>query len=183
MASSRQCLFVGQSINFSSTSYSSQLSQATLRTTSVLAVVSLTFGAGCAVLMPASLEQRLGSFLFFGLAPAICLYASGYIFCGALVAAGNLFELVAACCIRCAAGLLSATFSRFIPFLSNRYDRFLVMAARCDLAKVNALTQHAILSVRYPFSHLRVPICASACWTIRIVARFLIRIEAVWQRG
>jgi hypothetical protein len=182
MTSSRQCLFVGQSSTFSSTRYSSQLSQATLRTTSVLAVVSLFFGAGFAVLISASLEQRLGSFLFFGVGPAICFYASGYIFCGVLVAAGKLFELLATCCIRCAAGLLSALFSRFIPFLSNRYDRFLVLAARLDLA-VNALSQHAILSLRNLFSCLRVAIYTCACWTIRSVARFLISIEAVWQRA
>jgi hypothetical protein len=173
MTSSRQCLFVGQSTNFSSTSYSSQLSQATLRTTSVLAVVSLLFGAGCAVLIPASLEQRLGSFLFFGLAPAICFYASGYILCGALVAAGNLFAPLATCCIRCAARLLSVVFNSFIPFLSNGYDRFVVPA----------LSQDAILSLRYLFLCSRVAIYACACWTIRSVARFLIGIEAVWQRG
>jgi len=173
MTSSRQCLFVGQSVSISSTSYSSQLSQATLRATGVLAVVSLLFGPGCAVLISASLEQRLGSFLFFGLAPAICFYASGYIFCGALVAAGNLLGLLTTCCIRCAAGLLSAAFSRFIPFLSNRYDRFLVPA----------LSQDAILSLRYLFLRLRVAITSCACWTIRSVARFLISIEAVWQRG
>ena len=182
MASSRQCLFVGQSVSISSTSYSSQLSQATLRATGVLAVVSLLFGAGCAVVISASLEQRLGSFLFFGLAPAICFYASGYIFCGALVAAGNLFELLATCCIRCAEGLLSVVFSRFIPFLSNRYDRLLVLAARLDLA-VNVLSQNAIPSLRYLCLRLRAAIYACACWTIRSVARFLISIEAVWQRG
>jgi hypothetical protein len=183
MTSSRQCPYVGQSINFSSTSYSRQLSQATLRAASVLAVVSLLFGAGCAVLIPASLEQRLGSFLFFGLAPAICFYASGYIFCGTLVAAGNLLELLATCCIRCAAGLLSAAFSRFIPFLSNRYDRFLVLTAHLDRAKVNALSQHAVHSLRYLFLCTRVTIYACVCWTIRSVARFLISVEAVWQRG
>src|SRR4051812_19353604 len=80
MTSSRQCLFVGQSVSSSSTSYRSQLSQATLRTTSVFAVVSLIFGAGCAVLMPASLEQRLGSFLLFGLAPAICFMQAATFF-------------------------------------------------------------------------------------------------------
>ena len=181
MTSSRQCLFVGQSVSISSTSYSSQLSQATLRATGVLAVVSLLFGAGCAVLISASLEQRLGSFLFFGLAPAICFYASGYIFCGALVAAGNLLGLLTTCCIRCAAGLLSAAFSRFIPFLSNRYGRFLVLEGCLHL--VNALSQHAILSLRYLFLRLRVAIYSCACWTIRSVARFLISIEAVWQRG
>src|SRR6478735_4955017 len=162
MTSSRQCVFVRQSVSCSVTGYSSQLSQAALRATGVLAVVSLLFGAACAALISASLEQRLGSFLFFGLAPAICFYASGYIFCGALVAAGNMFELLATCCIRCAAGLLSTAFSRFIPFLSNRYDRFLAMAARLDLAKVNAFSQHAILSRRYDFLCLRVAIYACA---------------------
>jgi hypothetical protein len=181
MTGSRQCLFVGQSVSFSLAS--TQLAQATLRATRVVAVVSLFFGAGCAALISASLEQRLGSFLFFGLAPAICFYASGYIFCGALVAAENLFELLAMCCIRCAAGLLSVVFNRFIPFLSNRYDRFLVLAARLDPTKVNALSQNAIPSLRYLCLRSRVAIYAYACWTIRSVARFLISIEAVWQRG
>jgi hypothetical protein len=172
MTSSRQCLFVGQSVSLSLTGYSSQLCQATLRATSILAVVSLLFGAACAALISASLEQRLGSFLFFGLAPAICFYASGYILCGALVAAGNLFAPLATCCIRCAARLLSVVFNSFIPFLSDRYDRFLVPA----------LSQDAILSLRYLFLCSRVAIYC-ACWTIRSVARFLISIEAVWQRG
>jgi len=183
MTSSRQCLFVGQSVSFQVASYSTQLSQATLRATSVLAVVSLLFGVGCAVLIPASLEQRLGSFLFFGLAPAICFYASGYIFCRALVAAGGLSELLATCCIRCATGLLGVVLTSFIPFLLNIYDRFLVLAARLDLAKVNVLSQHAIFSLRYLFLRSRVAIYACACWTIRSVARLLISIEAVWQRG
>jgi hypothetical protein len=173
MTSSRQCLFVGQSASLSLTGYSSQLCQATLRATSILAVVSLLFGAACAALISASLEQRLGSFLFFGLAPAICFYASGYILCGALVAAGNLFAPLATCCIRCAARLLSVVFNSFIPFLSNGYDRFVVPA----------LNQDAILSLRYLFLCSRVAIYACACWTIRSVARFLISIEAVWQRG
>jgi hypothetical protein len=173
MTSSRQCLFVGQSVSLSLTGYSSQLCQATLRATSILAVVSLLFGAACAALISASLEQRLGSFLFFGLAPAICFYASGYILCGALVAAGNLFAPLATCCIRCAARLLSVVFNSFIPFLSNGYDRFVVPA----------LSQDAILSLRYLFLCSRVAIYACACWTIRSVARFLISIEAVWQRG
>jgi hypothetical protein len=172
MTSSRQCLFVGQSVSLSLTGYSSQLCQATLRATSILAVVSLLFGAACAALISASLEQRLGSFLFFGAAPAICFYASGYILCGALVAAGNLFAPLATCCIRCAARLLSVVFNSFIPFLSNRYDRFLVPA----------LSQDAILSLRYLFLFSRVAIYACACWTIRSVARFLISIEAVWHR-
>jgi hypothetical protein len=173
MTSSRQCLFVGQSVSLSSTGYSSQLCHATLRATSILAVVSLLFGAACAALISASLEQRLGSFLFFGLAPAICFYASGYILCGVLVATGNLFAPLATCCIRCAARLLSVVFNSFIPFLSNGYDRFVVPA----------LSQDAILSLRYLFLCSRVAIYACACWTIRSVARFLIGIEAVWQRG
>ena len=173
MTSSRQCLSVGQSVSLSLTGYSSQLCQATLRATSILAVASLLFGAACAALISASLEQRLGSFLFFGLAPAICFYASGYILCGALVAAGNLFAPLATCCIRCAARLLSVVFNSFIPFLSNGYDRFVVPA----------LSQDAILSLRYLFLCSRVAIYACACWTIRSVARFLIGIEAVWQRG
>ena len=173
MTSSRQCLFVGQSVSLSLTGYSNQLCQATLRATSILAVVSLLFGAACAALISASLEQRLGIFLFFGLPPAICFYASGYILCGALVAAGNLFAPLATCCIRCAARLLSVVFNSFIPFLSNGYDRFVVPA----------LSQDAILSLRYLFLCSRVAIYACACWTIRSVARFLIGIEAVWQRG
>jgi hypothetical protein len=167
MTSSRQCVFVRQSVSCSVTGYSSELSQAALRATGVLAVVSLLFGAACAALISASLEQRLGSFLFFGLAPAICFYASGYIFCGALVAGGKLFELLAICCIQCAAGLLSVV---------------LVLASCLDLARANALSQNAFLSLRYLLC-LRGAIYAYACWTIRSVARLLISIEAVWQRG
>ena len=57
----------------------SKLSKAILRATNFLALICLVFGASCAALIPASLEQRLGSLFFFGFAPAVCFHAGGYI--------------------------------------------------------------------------------------------------------
>jgi hypothetical protein len=185
MTSPRQYLCVGQSVGFSGPCHNSQLSQAVLRATSVLAATSLFFGAACAALIPASLEQRLGSLLFFGLAPAVCFHAGGYILSLALGATGELCEMFATSCFRCATGLLSLVSTSLMPFLSERYSLFLAVAARLDPAKVNDLSQKAILSVQYLFRRVQVAIYESACWTVRSLARFLIRIESVWrsQRG
>ena len=57
----------------------SNFSEAILRATNFLALICLFFGATCAALIPASLEQRFGSLFFFGFAPAICFLAGGYI--------------------------------------------------------------------------------------------------------
>jgi hypothetical protein len=57
----------------------SNFSGAILRAGNFLALICLFFGASCAALIPASLEQRLGGLFFFGFAPAICFHAGGYI--------------------------------------------------------------------------------------------------------
>jgi hypothetical protein len=185
MTRPRQYLSVGQCVSSSGTGHNRQLSQAALRATSVLAVASLFFGAACAVLIPASLEQRLGSFLFFGLAPAVCLHAGGYILSLALAATGELCEMLATNCFRYAAGLLSLTSTSLMPFLSEIYGRVLAVAARLDPAKVTDLSRSAFLSIHHFSWRAHAAVYEFACWMVRSVARFLIRIEPVWrsQRG
>jgi hypothetical protein len=185
MSSPRQYLSVGESVSFSGTHHNSELSQTALRVTSILAVASLFFGAACVAFIPASLEQRLGSFLFFGLAPAVCFYAGGYILSLALGITGQLCEMLATCCFGCAAGLLSLAFTRLMSFLSERYSRFLAVVARLNPARVNELSQNAIFSVHHLFWRAHAAIYECACWMVRSIARFLIRIESILcsQRG
>ena len=81
-------------------SFDRQLGRPTRRIGTLLAVMFLFFGAMTAALLPAPLEQRIGSVIFFGLTPAISLYLSGYILSYILVFSGELFEMIAAHCFR-----------------------------------------------------------------------------------
>src|SRR5947207_3195752 len=57
----------------------SPISLPALKPGDLLAVVCLSFGISLAALTPSSLQERLGSFLLFGLIPAVGFYASAYI--------------------------------------------------------------------------------------------------------
>src|SRR6476619_3565534 len=85
----------------------SNFSEAILRATNFLALICLFFGATCAALIPASLEQRLGSLFFFGFAPAICFHAGGYIVSLVAGTTSKVCAWVATQCFRFAARLLS----------------------------------------------------------------------------
>src|SRR5215475_8760693 len=52
---------------------------ATLRAAKAFAFLCISFGAAVAAFLPATLEQRIGSFLLFGLLPGAGLYVSGRI--------------------------------------------------------------------------------------------------------
>ena len=59
------------------------------------------------MLVPASLEQRIGSSFFFGLVPAVCLHIGGHALSRVLAISSKLCEMVAARCFRCLVPLLN----------------------------------------------------------------------------
>ena len=157
----------------------SNRSEAILRATTFLALICLVFGASCAVLIPASPEQRLGSLFLFGFAPAVCFHASGYIVNLFLAVTSKVCAWVATQCFRFAARLLC-------------WSGYLLIASTAGIAALLPIVWNELQSFSQSAFALLHRICwrvdaavyRVVCWTIRSVARFLISLEA-WgsQRG
>jgi hypothetical protein len=65
-----------------------QLSLPIVRAANLLSMMSLLFGVAAAAFVPGSLEQRVGTFFFFGLIPAAALHLGGAVL-GPLVACSS----------------------------------------------------------------------------------------------
>jgi hypothetical protein len=72
-----------------------QLGLGTLFACKTLALLCLFLGILIAAVVPASLEQRIGSVFFFGLIPAAGFYAWGHLFRQALVRGSALCDVIA----------------------------------------------------------------------------------------
>jgi hypothetical protein len=72
-----------------------------------LAVVCLSFGVAFAAFVTGTLEQRIGNLFFFGLVPAVGLYAGGNILGQLLMFGVELCDMVMARCFRYAARLVN----------------------------------------------------------------------------
>ena len=157
----------------------SKLSEAILRATNFLALICLVFGASCAALIPASLEQRLGSLFFFGFAPAVCFHAGGYIVSFLVGTTSKVCAWVATQCFRFAARLLSGVATGLIA--STAVTAVLLPLGWDELKIVG---RNAFASLQHVCWRVNAAVCRFACWMIRSVARFLISLEA-WcsQRG
>jgi len=155
-----------------------QLAQATLRATNLLAVACLFFGTGCAALVPESLEQRLGSLFLYGLIPAVAFHGGGYILSLVLGATNELCEMLAARCFRCAVHLLYLVSTWLVPLLPGASVQSLPVPT---CAKVNDFTKNAFRSIHHFYWRADAATYEFACWVIRSVARFLIRIQSTWH--
>jgi hypothetical protein len=69
-----------------------------MRTANHLAVVCLSFGAALVVFGSGTLGQRIGNLFFFGLIPAVGVYAGGQILGQALVLGVQLCDMIMARC-------------------------------------------------------------------------------------
>jgi hypothetical protein len=157
-------------------------SQATLRATNILAFASLFFGTGCALLIPSSFEQRLGSLFLFGLVPAMCFHGGGFVLSLALHATSELGEMLAIWCFRCAVRLLNVLSTRLMPFLSGTSAHFWAVTAGLGSSKAkNDLSQMAPLSINHFYRRADLALHEFSCRMIRSVARFLIRIQSSWH--
>jgi hypothetical protein len=139
-----------------------QLGPAIQRAGTFLAVVCLFFGTMIAALVPASLEQRIESFFFFGLIPAVGFYAGGHILSLLLVFSGELFGMIAARCVRCLALFVNDLVSWVGPKA---------------LAKLSQLRQKAYRSVDRRYWRVHAAIFELSCLLIRSAARFVIKMQ------
>jgi hypothetical protein len=151
----------------------SNFSESILRATNFLALICLVFGATCAALIPASLEQRLGSLLFFGFAPAVCFHAGGYIVSLLLGAISKVCAWSATQCFRFIKRLMSGMATLLIASAAG--TAVLLPLGRNEL---KILSQNAFVSLQHICRRVDAAVYQFACWTIRSVARFLIGLEA-----
>jgi hypothetical protein len=162
---------VRQYLHYSSRSrHYTQLYQAAVGTSNFLAITCLFFGAAFAS-VPASLEQRLGSSLLFGLMPAVCLHLGGKIFGRGLAIGAELCELSAERCFR---GLVSLV-NNFAIYLSPPISD---ESARFFLSRLRSLSLNAFCSVKNFYWRADAAIFDFSCLLVRSFARFILRLEA-----
>ena len=131
-----------------------ELGLATLRAGNFLSVISVFFGIAAAF-APGSLEQRIGSLLFFGLIPAAGFHAGGIVLGRLLAFSSELCEVIA---------------TLFFRWLALIVKKFMTLASQCvSYAAVDRGCQHAD----------RV-IFELSCLLIRSGARFILRMQA-WR--
>jgi hypothetical protein len=143
----------------------SQPGPAALRAGNLLAVVCLSFGTGFAAFVPAPLEQRIGSLVFFGLIPAIGFYASGHILNQLLVFGSELCDMILARCFRCSMLLVADLMS------------WINSDATTSSAKLPALRQKVYCSAHLRYWSVHRAIVDFSCLLIRSAARFIIRMR------
>jgi hypothetical protein len=90
-----------------------------MRTANHLALICLFFGAAFAVFGSGPLGQRIGNLFFFGLIPAVGVYAGGQILGQALVFGVHLCDMIMARCFRYAARLMNDLFRWMGTHISN----------------------------------------------------------------
>jgi hypothetical protein len=137
-----------------------QLGPATLRAGSFLAILFLLFAITFTLFVPATLEQRIGSFVFFGLIPAVGFYAGSRILSQLLRLSSRLCEMIAGYCFRRSAVL-----------------------ARCLLSTLFVLSQKIIRSLPHGCWRAYAAFVEFLCLLIRSTARLFIGMQAVDARG
>ena len=163
---------VRQYLHYSSRSrHYTQLYQVAVGTSNFLAITCLFFGAAFASLVPASLEQRLGSSLLFGLMPAVCLYLGGQILGRGLAIGAELCELSAERCFRGLVSLVNNFAIYLSPPTSDESARFFSSRSR-------ALSLNAFCSVKNCYWRADAAIFDFSCLLVRSSARFILRLEA-----
>jgi hypothetical protein len=138
---------------------------AALRAGNLLAVVCVSFGAGFAAFVPAPLEQRIGSLVFFGLMPAIGFYTIGQILSQLLVFASELCDVILARCFRWAMLLVTDLMS------------WINSDVLTSSAKLPALRQKVYCSAHCRYWLVRRAIFDFSCLLVRSAARFMIRMH------
>jgi hypothetical protein len=142
-----------------------------------LAVLCLFFGASFAAFVPASLEQRIGGLIFFGLIPAAGFYACGHILSRLLMLSIELCEKCGTLFFRCSARAVN----KFLVWV----DRF---ASDASVGCLEMLAQASLLSTRAYGSIYQSGWRAHAafvdllCMAIRSAAVFILRMQASYAR-
>ena len=155
---------------------SQQLSLATLRAGNFLCVISLFFGVAAAF-VSGSLEQRIGSLLFFGLLPAAGFHAGGIILGRLLALSSEVCERIAALCFRWLAHVVKKDLTLASGFVSRVSVRYLTVPARIVVWKVSRPSGMACRSIDLGCRHADRAIFEFSCLLIRSGARFILRMQ------
>ena len=153
-----------------------QLSLVTLRVANLLSMMSLLFGLAAAF-VPGSLEQRIGSFLFFGLIPAAALHLGGAVFGPLLAFSSELCEVIIALCFRWLARIVKKYVKLASQCVSYRSVRYLVPPVCTVKSSMWSLSRRASYSIRRNCQHAHRAIFEFSCLLIRSGARFILRMQ------
>jgi hypothetical protein len=157
---------------------SQQLSLATLRAGTFLSIISVFCGIAAAFVVPGSLEQRIGSLLFFGLIPAAGFHAAGIVLGRLLAFSSELCEMIAALFFQ----WLARAGKNFITFVSQCVSyaaaRYLIVLARSALSKMLSVSGNACRSIHRGCRHADRAIFEFSCLLIRSGARSILRMQA-----
>jgi hypothetical protein len=153
-----------------------QLNSATLRAGNLLSIMSVFFGLAAAV-VPGSLEQRLGSFLFFGLIPAAAFHAGAIVFGRVLAFSSELCEVIAVSAFRLLARLVKKYLILASQCVSYPSARYLMRPARTAVSTVSTLSGSACCSLRRGYRHANRAIFEFSCLIIRSGARFILSMQ------
>jgi hypothetical protein len=154
-----------------------QLAPATLRAGNFLAVICVFFGIAAAF-APASLEQRLGSLLFFGLIPAAAFHVGGFALGRLLGFSSELCEMIAVLCFRCLVRVVRKFMVLVKQFVSYPSATYLIVPTRSVLAKMSSPSENAYRLIHRGCRHADRAIFEFSCLLIRSGARFILRMQA-----
>jgi hypothetical protein len=107
--------------------------------------MSVFFGLAAA-LVPGSLEQRMGSFLFFGLIPAAAFHVGAIVFGGILAFSSELCEVIAVSSFRWLARLVKKYLILASMSLVPISEVFDAARAHCRINDVNFKRQRLLLT-------------------------------------
>jgi hypothetical protein len=142
------------------------------------AALCILFGVSVSAFVPATLEQKIGDLLLFGLMPAIGFYAAGHILGQLLGLASELCDKLATRFFRCSARLLIACMTSVSGSMSN--SRCIVVLGICRL-KIFNVARKAYHSTRRHCSHAHALFIEFLCLLIRSAAKLVIRMQAFYQ--
>jgi hypothetical protein len=141
-----------------------QLNLATLRAGNLLSIMSVFFGLAAA-LVPGSVEERMGSFLFFGLIPAAAFRVGAIVFGGVLAFSSELCEVIAVSAFRSLVRLVKKYLILASQCVSYPSARYLMRPARTAVSTVS-IYRHANRAI-FEFS----------CLIMRSGARFILSMQ------
>jgi hypothetical protein len=154
-----------------------QLSLPILRAANLLSMMSLLFGVAAAAFVPGSLEQRVGTFFFFGLIPAAALHVGGAVLGPLLAFSSELCEVTIALCFRWLRRFVKKYVKWASQCVSYASARYLMPPTRTVVLSMSSLSRSTSDSIRRSCQHADRAIFDFSCLLIRSGARFILRMQ------
>jgi len=154
-----------------------RLSLPILRAANLFSMISLLFGVAAAAFVPGSLEQRVGTFFFFGLIPAAALHLGGAVLGPLLAFSSELCDVSIALCYRWLRRVVEKYVRLASQCISYASARYLMPPARAVLSSMSSRTRSTSYSIRRSCQHADRAIFEFSCLLIRSGARFILRMQ------